>query len=154
MTRLFLLTLFLSGTLQAMEKFEGHWQGAGQYSKDGVDQERCPELNLAVDFTPTHAYLDYKFSCKSFQFIDEVMLKRNGDTFFQDNKKVGSIVHRKDGGSAFSLKGARFAYYQGRLKITLELKPNDKRNAHYLDQFIHEDGTVDSFSAVMGKSTR
>ena len=154
MARFFLLALFLSGTLQAMEKFEGRWQGAGRYSKDGVDQERCPGLNLAVDFTPTHAYLDYKFSCKSFQFIDEVILKRNGDAFFQDNRKVGNVVDRKNGGSVFSLKGARFAYYQGQLQVTLELKPGDKGNAHYLDKFVHEDGTVDSFSAVMGINNR
>ena len=154
MARFFLLVLFLSGVLQAREELEGRWQGSGQYSKDGVEQEQCPGLSLTVDFTPSHAYLDYKFSCKSFQFIDEVILKRNGDTFFQNNKKVGSFVNRKNGGSVFSLKGARFAYYQGRLQLTLELKPGDKGNAHYLDQFVHEDGTVDSFDAVMGKNSR
>ena len=131
----------------SLGSLEGQWEGAGEYSNNKNDREKCAKMSWTVIKSEKKISLKYEFICQSFDFIDTVILEKKGNHLLQKGQGVGQFKEDKDT-LTLTLNAVKFEIFQGNLHISAKLHKTSQI-LDYSDKFIYPDGLIDYFQSTM-----
>ena len=148
---LFLIS-FLLLSPSVMAQFKGRWEASGQYKRVAngkITREVCNPMKLTFQPMKENLHILYQFSCKSFDFVDQINLTRKNSLILQQGKTVGKLS-LSNGQSHLTVKNVGFENFSGKLSFSASLNHQDKK-LDYSDTLVYNNGSIDSFSALMTK---